>query len=86
MSGVAPLPDRLERERRALTEVRRLLALEGLGAARVATGGHRHEILAVAASLTSAERLRALAPRLKALGFRYITLELDPETGDSGRP
>lgn len=60
-----------EREARA----RALLAGEGL-AATIRSAGPDDEIAAVAAPLSSMAAVRALAPSLRALGYRYVTLDL----------
>lgn len=60
-----------ERESRAVA----LLAQEGV-AARVRSLGPDGEIAAVAAEPSSLGALRAAAPRLRALGYRYVALDL----------
>ncbi|MEJ2186872.1 MAG: hypothetical protein P8Z36_13150 [Gemmatimonadota bacterium] len=56
--------------------VRRLLHTAGLSGATVEAAGHESEIAAVVAPASELARLRALAPAVKALGFRYVALEL----------
>ncbi|MEJ2679695.1 MAG: hypothetical protein P8174_11585 [Gemmatimonadota bacterium] len=56
--------------------VRRLLRSAGLAGAKVGTAGHESDIAAVAAPASELARLRALVPAVKALGFRYVALEL----------
>ncbi len=52
-----------------------MLAEAGLDGA-VTVAGHREDVLVVAAPASCRARLAAMAPGLKALGFRYVTLEL----------
>lgn len=54
----------------------RLLEAEGLMGARVRAAGHEREIAAVSAPHTDAERIAALVPEIKRLGFRYVALDL----------
>lgn len=56
--------------------VRRLLRSAGLAGAKVETAGHESDIAAVAAPASELARLQELAPAMKALGFRYVALEL----------
>ncbi len=56
----------------------RLLKASGV-AAEPSIAGHAEDVLSLRASLTALDRLRELAPELKSLGFRYVTLELDAE-------
>ncbi|HEX6940711.1 MAG TPA: hypothetical protein VF158_14945 [Longimicrobiales bacterium] len=56
--------------------VERLLRERGIEGAAVCAAGHEGEIAAVAAPLTRAAALAALAPEIKALGFRYVALDL----------
>ncbi|HEX7050293.1 MAG TPA: hypothetical protein VF188_08845 [Longimicrobiales bacterium] len=62
----------------------RLLRDRGVIGARVSVAGHEREIAAIAAPPSEMARLAVLAPELKALGFRYIALELT-EPVDAGR-
>ena len=55
-----------------------LLAEHGL-APRVSVAGQAADILAIDAAFTNLTELRDLAPALKALGFRYVALELNTE-------
>jgi PP-loop superfamily ATP-utilizing enzyme len=61
-----------------------LLRERGLASARVAAAGSKGEIAAISAPPGAVAELAELAPRIKALGFRYVTLEL-PE-GEGARP
>lgn len=54
----------------------RLLARHGVTGARVEAEGHQQEIAAVRAPHRHAKRLAELAPEIKALGFRYVALDL----------
>jgi hypothetical protein len=44
--------------------------------------GHADDVLALRASISELDHLRELVPELKALGFRYVTLELDTESSE----
>lgn len=69
-----------DREARA----RALLEGEGL-AAGVRSLGMEGEIAAVSAPLSALEALRAAAPALRSLGYRYVALDLvdgPQSTGD----
>lgn len=55
--------------------VRELLAREGIAGA-VEVVGKDADIVAVSAEEASLSRLRDLAPEIRALGFRYVTLDL----------
>lgn len=59
-----------------LARVQRLLDEAGLSGATVDVAGHASEIAAVTAPVSQVARLRELAPAVKALGFRYVALEL----------
>ena len=73
-----------ENDAARLQRVRRLLDFAGLTGAKVAVAGHESEIVAVAAPASELARLRELAPAMKALGFRYVALELG--AGNAGQP
>jgi hypothetical protein len=62
-----------------LPRVCRLLEENGI-APVVGVAGHAQDVLAVRASVSELERVRGLAPDLRAAGFRYVTIEL--EMGD----
>lgn len=67
----------------ALERAAELLAREGWSEARLEVLGHERDVLAVTAPASARSRLAALAPRLRELGFRYITLDLEgPSTVD----
>jgi PP-loop superfamily ATP-utilizing enzyme len=55
----------------------RLLAEHGLAGVRVRTAGHEREVAAIAAPPSALARLAELAPAIRALGFRYVALELE---------
>ena len=61
-----------------LQNVAQLLEQHGI-AAEVGAAGHDHDVLALRAATHDLQRLRELAPELKALGFKYVTLELELE-------
>ena len=68
-----------ERARRA----ERLLAVRGFPGVRVSVEGHEREIAAVRVPAAGWERLAGeegvrLAAEVKALGFRYVALDLAP--------
>ena len=67
-------PGAAERDARA----RALLEAEGL-AADVRSAGADGEIAAVAAGPSSLDALRALTPRLRELGYRYVAIDLTAE-------
>lgn len=58
-----------------LTAVRALLARKGMDAP-VSVAGADAEILAVHAGPEAREALARLAPEVRAIGFRYVTIEL----------
>lgn len=58
-------------------EAERLLASRGLVSVRVDVAGHEREIASVRASHRLARRIAELAPEIKALGFRYVALDLN---------
>lgn len=60
-----------EREGRAAA----VMAAEGLPWS-VRSAGGEGEIAAVSAPVSSLEAVQAVAPRLRALGYRYVALEL----------
>lgn len=66
-----------------LRAARALLAREGIADVHVRLAGHQDEIVAVSGPPALALRLRALAPDLKAFGFRYVALELDERPADT---
>lgn len=76
MSGRDPSPEAagLAADRRAAA-AERLLSEHGVRASRVDAAGHRGEIAAVSAPVRELERLRGLAPEIKALGFKYVALD-----------
>ena len=43
---------------------------------RLRAAGHANEILVIEGDLAAAERIAALAPSIKPLGFRYVTVDL----------
>lgn len=55
----------------------RLLAEAGIGGTRVRAAGRVGEIAAVEAPPGCVARVRELAPRIRALGFRYVALDLE---------
>ena len=67
VTGVA-----MDRAREAV----RLLAAAGIDAT-VTVAGHEHEIAAVRARAEELPSIRAHAAAIRALGFRYVALELD---------
>ncbi|HEX7119318.1 MAG TPA: hypothetical protein VF212_11045 [Longimicrobiales bacterium] len=54
----------------------RLLRERGVEGATVRAAGHEAEIAAIQAPAAAPATLAALAPELKALGFRYVALDL----------
>ena len=61
-----------------MVRAERLLAHKGLSS-RVSVAGQHEDVLAVHAPFADLAQLRELAPELKALGFRYVALELNTE-------
>lgn len=66
-----------ERVPERVAEARGLLARAGV-AATVTAAGTDGEIAAVRGAPSLREDLMRLAPEIRALGFRYVALELDP--------
>jgi hypothetical protein len=61
-----------------LSQARRILGERGF-TALPAVAGLADDVLALRAPIEDLEPLRELVPELKALGFKYVTLELDSE-------
>ncbi len=59
-----------------LERTRALLAASDVAFARVRAAGHTREILVVEGDPSSADELARLAPAIRALGFRYVTVDL----------
>jgi PP-loop superfamily ATP-utilizing enzyme len=53
-----------------------LLATHGLDEFRLRTGGPDAEIAVIEAPLTDAARLAGIAEKIRALGFRYVAIDL----------
>lgn len=53
-----------------------LLAAHGLDGLRLRTGGPGAEIAVIEAPLTDAARLAGIAEKIRALGFRYVAIDL----------
>lgn len=60
-----------------ITALHDLLQRHGLPEVRASAVGNRQEIVALSAPLHLADRLAELATVIKALGFLYVTLDLD---------
>jgi hypothetical protein len=56
--------------------VEALLRREGIEGAQVSAAGGAGEIAALSVEHRHAARLAALAPAIKALGFKYVALDL----------
>jgi hypothetical protein len=56
-----------------------ILAREGIEG-RIAVAGHARDVAAITAAPAQLARLTGVAPEIKALGFRYVALELPEET------
>ncbi len=74
-TGTGPGPAPVDDPRVRAAE--RLLAERGVTGARVSVAGHERDIAAVVAPPETFARLVELAPAIRALGFRYIALELE---------
>jgi hypothetical protein len=61
--------------------VEALLRREGIEGARVSVAGGAGEIAALAVEHRHAARLAMLAPAVKALGFKYVALDLADGAG-----
>ncbi len=75
MSARAGSPDRSPGGE-ALHAAGRVLRGHGLTRARAGVAGARGEILVVEVAAPDMPRLAELAPALKALGFRYVAVDL----------
>jgi hypothetical protein len=53
-----------------------LLAAHGLDGVRLRAGGPGAEIAVIEAPLTDAARLAGIAEEIRALGFRYVAIDL----------
>jgi hypothetical protein len=53
-----------------------LLRREGIDGARVGVAGHRGEIAALEVPPDALPRLAELAPEVKAIGFRYVAVDM----------
>jgi len=60
----------------------KLLREHGFDGARLRPAGHESEIAAVTAPPSEIARLAQLAPEIKALGFRYVTVDVTPEPAE----
>jgi hypothetical protein len=59
-----------------LDHAARLITAEGIAFSDVRVAGHAQDIIVIESDPAAADRLSALAPALKALGFRYVTVDL----------
>ena len=59
----------------SLAAARELLRREGLDTA-TSVAGHARDVLVVHARIADLGRVRAVSSGLKALGFRYVTIDL----------
>jgi hypothetical protein len=62
-----------------LVRLAALLREEGVPFTDLRSAGHEREIAIIDADLVQAPRLSVIAPAIKALGFRYVTLDLAQE-------
>ena len=60
-----------------LAAVEAILAREGI-AGQATVAGHMGDVAALAVAPVHLARLAELAPEIKALGFRYVAIELAP--------
>ncbi len=68
-----------------VAKVEAILAREGI-AGTAAVAGFAGDVAAVTAAPEALDRLAELAPEIKALGFRYVALELPAEGGEGAGP
>lgn len=61
--------------------VEALLSREGIEDAHVSVAGGAGEVAALSVTYHHAARLAALAPAIKALGFKYVALDLAAGSG-----
>ncbi|MGH7554017.1 MAG: hypothetical protein ACREMQ_13425 [Longimicrobiales bacterium] len=59
-----------------LEHAARLVAAERIAFAGLRVAGHAQDIIVIESEPAAADRLCAVAPALKALGFRYVTVDL----------
>ncbi|HET9984820.1 MAG TPA: hypothetical protein VFQ38_14580 [Longimicrobiales bacterium] len=59
-----------------LAAAEEVLRREGVVGARVSAAGHQREIAVVEVEADALARLAELAPEIKALGFRYVAIDL----------
>jgi hypothetical protein len=60
-----------------------LLDAEGIPHRGVAEAGPERDVAAVRAEPSLAPRIAALGDRIRALGYRYVSLELEPDGPDA---
>ncbi len=68
-----------------LAAVEAILAREGI-AGRASAAGFADDVAALLVAPEALARLAELAPEIKALGFRYVAIELEPEADESSVP
>jgi PP-loop superfamily ATP-utilizing enzyme len=67
--------DRTDGER--VGDLERFLSSRGFDDVSVSVAGHQRDIAVIAAPPDSVERLARLAPEIREIGFRYVTIDLD---------
>lgn len=67
-----------------LDRVAALVEAENIDADGVRVAGHEREIVVIEARPSNAFRLASLAPEIRALGFRYVTVDLAMATDENG--
>lgn len=55
----------------------RFLSGRGFDGISVSVAGHQHDIAVIAAPPTAVEPLARLAPEIREIGFRYVTIDLE---------
>jgi uncharacterized HAD superfamily protein len=64
-----------------LTAMAALLEREGIAYEGVAVAGAHDDVAVVRTRDVDADRLAAIAKRIRALGFRYVTIDLETVAG-----
>jgi len=68
-----------------IAAVEAILEREGI-AGHASVAGHVDDVAALAVGPEHLARLAELAPEIKALGFRYVAIELEGDGQETGTP